>query len=291
MKTKILWGLVLGSLMVGSAGAVRLRYNDQPGTKVSYKVGLAATGIIYALDTQIPLQFKGTSGYEYEVVSVSPQGHITTRIRTLPFQVQSNNQPLPPNALPQIPPLLVTIDRQGKVLRVRAEGTAPPSTLPAGLSFKYDDVLSQMSSLTFPQRDLKVGDTWENTVTVSLPRGGSLRVTARSKLEGFQTVAGRRCAVIRTQVTLPLTLAFGIAGQQAQQAVPLTGKTTGRMTGEIVSYFSLEEGLLQQSASEMRLEMTMSGPSGGPGSRPVSVRAVATVRTHITRQPAAPEGG
>jgi Family of unknown function (DUF6263) len=139
-----------------------------------------------------------------------------------------------------------------------------------------DDAMRNMftqSFAQFPDKPIKVGDTWDLQATSSNPMLGTLITFVKSTLKSIDAEAGGRTA--RVAVILSVK-------RDASKPVPPNpmGMTldVGEATGDGEQIFDASVGLLRSSTVHLRVPMTMSGtgPDGSALNMQTQVKATTT---------------
>jgi hypothetical protein len=176
--------------------------------------------------------------------------------------------------------MLITIQRNGKVLKVQREQQGQPNpALPQGLQPNMGDTMSQFF-VPFPDKDLKPGDTWSFKGDMPAPFGGKMTLKTKSTFLGVETVDGVKCAKIKTEFSLPLTLSMANAPNQ-----PGAGTMKGAVKGTTITYFELSTGQVYQSETEAKSTMSMSGPANpnDPSGQSITVKSASNIRSKMKR--------
>lgn len=181
---------------------------------------------------------------------------------------------------------VVRMTERGKFLSrkpVGATASAAAQPDPTGGDTTMEAV-DAFFGLSFPDRDLKPGDTWEETVAVgdtAKPR----TVQLRSRYVGRELFRGRACAKFTSVATMSATETIGAPQPGAVSEGEGTVATHGRMTANLTTYFDPVTGLeIYQRATLTVLSRTdLSGFSPGAGefvsiSRINSVQGQASTR-------------
>lgn len=98
--------------------------------------------------------------------------------------------------------------------------------------------------LNFPDRDLKPGDSWQDTFEIG-SKGQRQRVQATWKYVARELFQGRACAKITTVLSMPLTASdadLGLGAGFSQQ---------GKMSATMTTYFDPKEGIELYSAGSL----------------------------------------
>jgi len=109
-----------------------------------------------------------------------------------------------------------------------------------------------------PGKPVKVGDTWESTAGLDRKSDGmNVRLDFKNleTFDGLETVDGRECARIKSQVTAT------ISGTGSQQGMDVAMSGTGKGTN--TWYFDIKDGIYVKSTSDMTMEMAISVSAAG----------------------------
>ena len=124
----------------------------------------------------------------------------------------------------------------------------------AGLN---DDAVKNMfaqSFAQFPNRALKIGEQWENKLTVPNPVLGAIITTSSSTLAGVDQTGGGQVAKIATRLKIerdPSATAVAVPMGMKADLQPSSGE------GEVL--FDIAKGRVQRGTTRLSLPMTMSG--------------------------------
>jgi hypothetical protein len=103
-----------------------------------------------------------------------------------------------------------------------------------------------------PGKPVKVGDTWPSSAGIDEKTGSmNIRIDFQNvnTLEGFETIDGRECARISSQVTGTIT------GSGNQGGADLTFAGTSK--GKDMTYFAVKEGIYIKGTSESTTQMSI----------------------------------
>ncbi len=234
-------------------GQVRLRYGGQTGERWRYRATGRVSGTMAVMGQSLPLQVETTSGYTQEILAADGS-KLTFRLTPDPLEVQQNGQPFA-GALPPTPaPLTVTMDRRGRMQQVDQPGggeTVPVAGLPAGLALDQRAIVEQLSAAALPEQAVGVGDTWSHQVNVPLGLGGSMRISTRCRLDGYELLHGRRTARVVSEMSAPVTM--NVADPRDEAGIA----QSGRVSGTVTTWFDPARGVLVASDSDLHLDFTM----------------------------------
>jgi hypothetical protein len=144
----------------------------------------------------------------------------------------------------------------------------------AGLN---DDAVKNMfaqSFAQFPDRALKIGEQWDNKLTVPNPVLGALITTSSSTLAGVDETGGAQVARIAIKLKI----------ERDPSAAPVAGPMGVKTdlqpsSGEGDVLFDIGKGRVQRSTTRLSLPMTMSGagPDGTPFNMLTNAKTTLTV--------------
>ena len=123
------------------------------------------------------------------------------------------------------------------------ESPAGPRSIATGFKLFFPDL---------PGKPLKVGDSWPSGGGTTEKAGGieiKLDFQNINTFEGLETIDGRECARIRSEVT------GGISGSGNQQGMDMVFSGTGK--GTDLWYFAVKEGIYVKSTSDMKMDISI----------------------------------
>jgi hypothetical protein len=142
-------------------------------------------------------------------------------------------------------------------------------------SFSDDAMRATMSQgfLKFPDRALKVGDSWDSQFTVKNPMIGGITTSVNATLKGFEGSGADQVAKIVMKLTMKPD-----AGAGGTNPMGLEVKM-GDGTGEGEMIFNVAKGRQQRAVNRMNTSLTMSGagPDGSTLSMQTLVKATVTL--------------
>lgn len=249
---------LLGALaLAGPASAERFVYRYRPGQLLESRAALAGASMIGpTTGTMMRAQFRARFRVVQRVISVSG-GVVTLEVREIPiggklmaFGREEAYTPEPSRSIVRMTERgrFISRKRVGEPKRASAAGMPDPT-----------DVADVLYGLNFPDRDLKPGDTWEETFTIGEEEPQSVQMSCR--YVGRETFRGRNCA--RIAVTLSTTFKPHGAGPESMGAPP----ASGRLTAQITTYFDPQAGVEVYSRGSLvlvlRADLSSVSPEGG----------------------------
>jgi hypothetical protein len=123
------------------------------------------------------------------------------------------------------------------------ESPAGPRSIATGFKLFFPDL---------PGKPLKAGDSWPSGGGTTEKAGGiemRLEFQNVNTYEGLETIDGRECARIRSEVT------GSISGSGNQQGMDMVFSGTGK--GTDLWYFALNEGIYVKSTSDMKMDISI----------------------------------
>jgi Family of unknown function (DUF6263) len=156
------------------------------------------------------------------------------------------------------------VDGMSRIVEKAAQSANPdPSTASLVETLKSnfsDDQLRNLltrGSIQFPDRPLRLGDTWDGSVTMTNPVVGDQKTTTVFTLKDVDNSSGSRVATIATRVTTQNT------GEPKAGVAGLKMRVTGS-SGEGEMIFDVTNGRLLRSTTRVTAltDMSMNGPGG-----------------------------
>ncbi len=152
------------------------------------------------------------------------------------------------------------------IMRIRENGEiVEPQGIKSMVTLQgpSSDVSSMLFSLypTFPDRELKVGESWTQTSEAPQPEMG-VTVESQYTFVRREDRKGYKCAVIDFTISMNVKVT-------GEEAMNIEGSGTGKGT----CYFAYEKGLLVESSAELDLTMAIETPLPiGDGKIPTSTQ-------------------
>ena len=264
-RKQVVLSLVVLLAVCWPAHAVRLRYKFTKGEVLRYKMMMAG-----ALRSEgagmpaIPIEFSGDGTHTEKVLSVDASG--TARIATqtsmtMKMKMGEGEQTMPFPADKST----IRVTSRGKTTFERA-GEGEQAGMPdlSGTGFDFSQFAA--GAMEFPERDLKVGESWSGTAKVASKQAGDVPMTYSGKLTGFTNYKGSNCAVVQIAFEVPLDftaaaskMPFSMSGKMAATMKLYFDLKRGRevySTGEILSLQKMSTQMGEQS-SEVNITMKM----------------------------------
>jgi hypothetical protein len=123
------------------------------------------------------------------------------------------------------------------------EATTGPRSVATGFKMFFPDL---------PGKPVRIGDSWPSGGGTTEKTGGieiRLEFQNVNTFEGLETVDGRECARIRSEVT------GTISGSGSQQGMDMVFSGTGK--GTDLWYFAVKEGVYVKSTSDMKMDISI----------------------------------
>jgi len=251
------WPCFLAALALAlpsAARAEKFRYKYRPGQVVQYRANMAgATMMGQPGSEMMKSTFRMGLRQTQRVRSVTA-GVITLDIKDQPVSGSSTMMGQTEQANRTPTSSVVRLTERGRFLSRKSseDGKAKAGSPMDGLDALY--------GLNFPDRDLKPGETWEDTVTVGTgPAAQKVRV--KTRYVGQVSFRGRTCARFST------TLATNLIPESDEPAPESMPGTSGKMTGTVTTYFDPALGLELYSSGSVvmvvRADFTQVSPEGG----------------------------
>jgi hypothetical protein len=110
---------------------------------------------------------------------------------------------------------------------------------------------------SFPEGDVKEGDTWSDTISVPWAPGGSeVEVTCSTELLALTTFQNRKCAKIRISFSSPMEMDLAELGMPVGEEG--SGAMQGVLKGDLLTYYDYENSLYVYSEGTVGMEGQMS---------------------------------
>lgn len=245
----------------GPPSAVRLRLDYEEGDTLVYRYH--TEGTVTIPDTSQP---SGRVAHPYErnmtveeaVVDVTPRGNYVLAW-TFHLPPDSTGAGSMHGELSAPVRLTVEITPQGRILSVGGVETARP--LFGEIDFQS---YFEQSQPVFPQRELKVGDSWTQEVKVLSPRSEPVVTSSTYVLERIEQAAGEAIAVIAFDGDIYLPFPYRPADADSN-AAPSMAEERIRVMGEM--RFAIDRGRVRKVVSDADATLTRVAMEGGESVR------------------------
>jgi len=173
-----------------------------------------------------------------------------------------------------IPSLELEIDKYGAIRKMKGlDQLAVAPGLPQQSAM--GDILSQLKFPGFPQKAVRLNDTWDNDYTIQIPDQDPVKIKATSKLVGFERVDEKDCAKITSTYEAPFKLQLGKSSEKDGSGGGGTGSAdplvlVGKEKGECFTYFVYGEGKILQSYATIELTADSQSGSKPPEEKPAA---------------------
>jgi len=247
-------GLIMAEVRK-SPDALRLVYQPRVGTFNIYEMEVKASARligrekeIYPTVPQVSTTF-GRFVFSDKILDVTPEGRIKEELTykdvQLEMEVEGNRQNLPFADKLKGKSILMEFDRDGRV--ISAEGLGQFSGELKDLNI--EDTYIQLRPI-FPDRELKIGDTWDNRTESKIPIAGMLVTTdvlENYTLSGFKEKGKILCAVIGVNLEIRST------GEtvKKEKGIDIDINMEGKGEGELL--YAFEKSRLISSRMEFDL--------------------------------------
>lgn len=250
----------------GAPSEVRLRLEYEEGDTLLYEY--RTEGAVTVPDTAQP---SGRVTHPYErnmtveeaVLEVTPRGnYVLAWTFHLPREAAAAHGG---GELPERVQLTVEITPQGRILSIGGVETARP--LFGEIDFQS---YFEQSQPVFPERALKVGDSWTQEVKVVSPRSEPVVTSSTYVLDRVTEEDGMPIAVIAFDGDIYLPFPYRSA-EADSAAAATTAEERIRVRGEM--YFALDSGLVRRVETEADATLTRVELEGGvPVRREMQIR-------------------
>jgi len=250
----------------GAPSEVRLRLEYEEGDTLLYEY--RTEGAVTVPDTA---QASGRATHPYErnmtveeaVLEVTPRGnYVLAWTFHLPREASAAHGG---GELPERVQLTVEITPQGRILSIGGVETARP--LFGEIDFQS---YFEQSQPVFPERALKVGDSWTQEVKVVSPRSEPVVTSSTYVLDRVTEEDGAPIAVIAFDGDIYLPFPYRSSGADSAAAAT-TAEERIRVRGEM--YFALDSGRVRRVETEADATLTRVELEGGePVRREMQIR-------------------
>ena len=244
------FALILALSAAAPARADKFRYRFVPGQVIQSRASLAGASMTGQPGGQMmKSRFRMVVRQIQRVRSVAG-GVATLEITDVPVSSSVEGLGRRDNSLGKPTKSLVRVTERGRFLSRKSLSGGPDG----GSGLEGADALY---GLNFPDRDLKPGDTWEDTIPVGTgAEAQQVRMTCR--FVGRENFRGKSCARFSSAISLPLSAGGMPSGMPAPQ---------GRLSGTVTTYFDPKAGVEVYSSGALvmtaRADLTSVRPDAG----------------------------
>jgi hypothetical protein len=214
---------VVVALIAGSLAFVLTRSNDvalalsmSKGNTFQYRETISIDGKLTAAGVTQPLKETVTSDATWRVVAVDAKGIATVEVTASNGEVTLNGQTLP---VTRPVTFQVRMSPDGRIVSggdlAASNAASAGPTIPGGSQF----------TPVLPDHEVGPGDTWTKSFDSAVPfLDGTLHYSTTNRFLRYETVGGRKAAVLRSTMTVPMSLrldlrkVFEAAGTSPEEA-------------------------------------------------------------------------
>jgi len=260
LLTGLLVFVVLLACVPGQA--YRLRYKDVAGTTRTYAMTMKMSGITEAMGTSMPMDSTTSMSLTEQVLAVK-DGCATIKME-MKNGVTKVTLAAPPGEKEgktieqKVPDFSLQFDRTplGKASNVQMSGNMPKIN---GMGNDWiNRLVQQGSSMNLPDKELAIGDSWEDKQTLEILPGAKGDINVKNTLTGTRVVNGHTDLVIAITMTMSMVngkMSVG-AGNNA-----VTIHMDMDMNGKMESLFDPDLGVMVHGGgkTDMAMKMTLEG--------------------------------
>jgi hypothetical protein len=190
--------------------SVRLVYKPEAGTSTTYKMEVRASAKLIGMEEEtypaVPQESTTFGKFIFfdKILDVTPEGKIEEELTysdvELEMEVNGRRQNLPFANRLEGKSILMEIDKDGRVISTKGLDQFSEELK----DLRIQDMYIQFRPI-FPDRELKVGDNWDNRTESAIPIESMLnrtKVEEKYTLSGFKERGNSLCAVIRVKLEI-----------------------------------------------------------------------------------------
>lgn len=190
--------------------SVRLVYKPEAGTSTTYKMEVRASAKLIGMEEEtypaVPQESTTFGKFIFfdKILDVTPEGKIEEELTysdvELGMEVNGRRQNLPFANRLEGKSILMEIDKDGRVISTKGLDQFSEELK----DLRIQDMYIQFRPI-FPDRELKVGDSWDNRTESAIPIESMLnrtKVEEKYTLSGFKERGNSLCAVIRVKLEI-----------------------------------------------------------------------------------------
>lgn len=242
------------------ADAITLRYGATKGFSFRQDESFSATIRVTSGTRQDYAQessLLARAGYTEVVTKTSAQGVISLT-RTLDsgnLSIRRKGTISPARSTLPVEKILLRISDRGRLLGVRP--TTPQTGTHSALAAVVATLEAIVAHPPFPNRDVKVGETWRETIVLpDFWDGRPGKVTVDARLLGVAPYKGHTCARIRTAYSLLIEATTGMLGSNVLTPTPPNEQVRikGTLIARVEYEFDIERGIIVMAKGSVNAE-------------------------------------
>ena len=255
---------VLLGLTSLAAQAYRPQFKDAQGTVRTYKSNMHMKGTSDVMGMTIPVDSTVTMTSLEKVLAKNAAAASTLSYTVKEGKVKAtvsvpglDEDETVDQALPSFN-MTYTRTPSGRVTSVKSTGQLDPNMgqmTPIDIMSDYPG-----QGLEFPNKELKVGDTWDGVQSFTLAGGATVHFKVKYTLTGVKDVNGASCLLVTSDINVKANnLAVqltGIGGNAAKVTVSMV------ITGTETMLFDQTAGEIAGTDSDLNIDVNMTSDSG-----------------------------
>lgn len=259
-SAQIDWEIATSQKVEKPPDSVRLEYGLGNNEAQRYDVTVAGEGVMKlpGQERQSKLQTNSELTFVDQVLSSNPADGFWRIRRTLKTGTMTITDY---GKMPVfVPTIEIEMDKHGAVRTVK--GLDKLSSTPGLPTDKgMAEILSQLRSLGFPSKELRVNDKWDQDYTVQVAGQKPITIKTTSTLTGFDRVEKTDCATIVTTYEAPFSLSLDAIDEKTTTPAAKSRALVGKEKGEFRTHFSYGDGKIMESFGS--IELTADLETGG----------------------------
>lgn len=242
--------MVSVAFMASAAEKVVLQYAPKAGTTTKYEMTIAGKTFVTAYQKVQRTDLDTVMTIQQKVAGIDKEGNVDIETTVLDGKITVNNTPTTVPNMGQI--INVKMAKDGRILSQSGAGVDQQG-------------VNQMQ-IQFPTKAVSIGDKWTNKIEANPQMPIPMETTYT--IVGFEKVAGRDCAKIKSEV---------------KSVQPSSGSINLQVKADGFIWFAYKEGYMVRNEVNSNMKMIMENDLGGNKKEKIETRMDLTLKMNIKK--------
>ena len=241
--------MVSVAFAASAADKVILQYAPKAGTTVKYKMSINGNTIVTAYQKANKQNLTTDMTIQQKITGVDKEGNVDIETTVLNGTITVNDTPTTVPNMGQI--INVKMAKDGRIISQSGAGA--------------DQNMNQMQ-IQFPTKAVSVGDKWTSKIEAnpSMP----IPMETTYTIVGFEKVAGRDCAKIKSEV---------------KSVQPSSGSVNLQVSADGFIWFAYKDGYMVRNEVKSKMRMIMENDLGGGKKEKIETRMELALKMDLTK--------
>ncbi len=241
--------MVSVAFTASAADKVVLQYAPKAGTTTKYKMTISGNTTVTAYQKVQRTTLETLMTIQQKIAGIDKEGNVDIETTVLDGTITVNNTPTTVPNMGQI--INVKMAKDGRIISQSGSGA--------------DQNMNQMQ-IQFPTKAVSVGDKWTNKIEANPQMPIPMETTYT--VVGFEKVAGRDCAKIKSEV---------------KSVQPSSGSVNLQVGADGFIWFAYKEGYMVRNEVKSKMKMIMENDLGGGKKEKIETRMDLSLKMDITK--------